>query len=641
MSRFTRRSFWVGSFLFLLLSIGTLAVLFWVKSADRSLVVAREAYAKGDWEAARVAARERLERAPNDVAAWRLLARSAARAGRAESAHSIYKERVTMERMEAEDFFLMSLGLSRARQNAAAIAVLQRGLKADPRAPDLLQELSRLAAAEGGLGQAAKFAKRLAEIPGWEARGSVMLGALHAEMFNPSETAKNLDRALKLDPNLKGAVTTPLKARKLLARALLKLGKPADAEAHLKQVLAAGPDPEGSWLLGRGFLQQGRIKDATIAQDDSIGYGDESIFAHEPAPFVGSARCAPCHQTIHETQQSSLHSKTFFATADLGKIALPEKPVADRFAPGVVHTLKRDGEQVKAETRIDGEVFRAVVDYAIGSGDRGLTFVGHDDKKQAREIRLSKYNDGSGWDLTIGQNPIASRPDHYLGYPLSRDEVYGCVNCHTTDGRAAIEKLEPLVADHGIGCERCHGPGANHLKAVEGKFTELAIGRPRNFSADRLVKMCAQCHSPIGNAVLNPEDKSTLRFQAVHFVKSRCYTESNGRLSCITCHGPHRDAESSTRYYELKCLACHSPGAEAVVGADPSNGLDKQTPCPINASKDCLKCHMPVEKTAIPHATFSDHYIRVHRDTPLAVHHERRSGPPTPPGQFRQKSGKN
>lgn len=139
------------------------------------------------------------------------------------------------------------------------------------------------------------------------------------------------------------------------------------------------------------------------------------------------------------------------------------------------------------------------------------------------------------------------------------------------------------------------------------KFADLAIARPRLFSAVRQVKLCAQCHSPKGNVVVHPDDPTTVRFQALHFVKSRCFTESDGALKCVTCHDPHRNAETSPRFYESKCLSCH--------GARPKGDVAKAAAvCSVNPATDCLNCHMPVEKVAIPHATFSDHHIRVHRE---------------------------
>ncbi len=79
----------------------------------------------------------------------------------------------------------------------------------------------------------------------------------------------------------------------------------------------------------------------------------------------------------------------------------------------------------------------ALVDYAIGSGDRGLTLVGRDEEGIARELRLSHYNDGADWDVTIGQRAGLKNAADYLGLTLAADELNTCVHCHTTNSRAA------------------------------------------------------------------------------------------------------------------------------------------------------------------------------------------------------------
>ena len=88
---------------------------------------------------------------------------------------------------------------------------------------------------------------------------------------------------------------------------------------------------------------------------------------------------------------------------------------------------------------------------------------------------------------------------------LTDDAVRRCFSCHVTNPQAFLETPAPEAADRAIGCEKCHGPGGNHLLAVAAKFPDLAIARPSLASGARVVKICAQCHSPRGKTV-EPDD---------------------------------------------------------------------------------------------------------------------------------------
>jgi tetratricopeptide (TPR) repeat protein len=581
------------------------------------------AYDRGDWRSAEAAARRALDRRPDDVAALRLLARTAARQGRDDSAQAIYGRigaRQGAEALQAEDYVLVAAALARRGQGREAEAVLGLVRLDDQVRPELLSEMARILSANDKLAEAAAIAERLARRPGWEARGSAILGLLRSRQADPAGAAAMLQRALRLDPKLEGVPFPPAAVRKLLAGDLLRLGRPGEAREPLRAALAAGPDPEASWLLSRALLQQGDAAGAAAALKDARGFGEDDPTAPEPAPFVGAAGCAGCHKTIHRNQQSSRHARTFHvADALSAAIPVPEGPVVDPYNKKVVHTIRREPGGIGWETKVEGRAYRALVAYAFGSGDRGLTPVGRDESGTFREMRLSHYGDRQGWDLTTGLSPSPNDPHDYLGDPQSPDLVRRCIHCHTTDARAARDRIEPLASDHAIGCERCHGPGGNHLKAVElglklpDQSPDLAIARPKLASAAQVVALCAQCHSPRGREV-HPSDFDAVRFQATTLTWSRCYTESGGGLSCITCHDPHRNAETSAAFYESKCLACHgSPPPEKSSGGETPHATTRRAPCPVNPANDCLKCHMPLNSTAVLHSTFSDHYIRVHK----------------------------
>src|SRR5206468_920755 len=110
---------------------------------------------------------------------------------------------------------------------------------------------------------------------------------------------------------------------------------------------------------------------------------------------------------------------------------------------------------------------------------------------------------------------------------------------------------------------------------------------------------------------------------------SRCYTESGGAMSCLTCHDPHRDSDRSAAFYEKRCLACHSgKPANGHVSVDytgihistDGGSAAGETPgrpgsvCKVNPSSGCLDCHMPKVRQPTLHTYLTDHYIRVHRE---------------------------
>lgn len=669
MPRVGRRGWSLFVVALIVIAVGVGLYAMW--PVPRSNPVARgvEAYERGDWTEAHTIARERLKEEPNDLEALRLLARSAARLGRDESALAIYGrfEKLTQHAgpgdnpsppgpadgnrrggedssltsadsmrgargqvdaestpakfqggpvlLKAEDYYLLGLMLNRQGYPKSARPLWEQGRALDPNHAAILDELTRLYAQADDLTPAANAAEHLTTLPGYETRGDLMLGMIRFEQGDPAAAAECLLRALKRDPQVRGAPSPPARYRKALARAFLRIGQPGPAKEQLVQVLADGSDSEASWLLSRVSLQEGNKTEAAAALEQSGSYRDEFPLVPEPAPYVGAARCRQCHAAIYDSQQSSLHARTFFRASDLKDLPLPERPVPDRGDPKVVHDIKRVDGKLQFETRIADQTYRALVDHAFGSGDRGLTLVGHDDQGRSRELRLSHYAEGSVWDVTSGHFPHPKNPEEFLGEFLSTDNARRCFICHTTDDRAAREQIEPVALDHAIGCERCHGPGGNHIKAVEAKLSDLAIANPSHASGEQVVTLCAQCHSPRGRPA-SPTDPTSVRSQGTTLTWSRCYTQSNGAISCITCHNPHRNAETSVKHYESKCLNCHV--SEAASPPKPTALEKDQHPhaCPVNPSSGCIACHMPVVKDVIPHSPFTDHHIRIHPAVP-------------------------
>jgi hypothetical protein len=353
-------------------------------------------------------------------------------------------------------------------------------------------------------------------------------------------------------------------------------------------------------------------------------FGKDSTPSPEPSPFVGSKRCGDCHGAIYRDQQlASHHAETLRLGTDLKDVPLPTGPVADPRLPGLTHTFSRRGDDhIDLEVREDAQVKRAIIEYAVGSGHQGITMIAKDEQGTERSLRISYLQDGPTWTETKGANSAPSEPGEKIGRALGLKSLRHCIHCHATWYRAVDVSLNgprgPEARDHGIGCERCHGPGLNHVKAVESGFAEPAIALTSKASSDQRLKSCTECHAADGS--IAPSDPEFTRSQGTTLLFSRCYTASKDRFGCTTCHDPHKVLSTSIPTYEAKCLACHAAAASQA-GKTSTTGIvaERVHPsapsCPVNPTAQCISCHMPKVDDPSRRARFTDHHIRVHSDS--------------------------
>lgn len=578
------------------------------------LTLSRQAYARGSYREAADLARKRLFEAPLERDALRLLARASGRLGQDRALESIYRQ-LGPEGSQAEDHFLIGISLLRRDANGPALRMLEQARESDPNHTENLNALAQEYARRDMEIASIDAARDLARQPGWDAQAAAILGHQLLKIDDPDAAATALARALE-PSEAGGAPALELVAgRKLLARALLRSGRPAEARAALHKVLAAGTDHEASWLLSRACLQEHDAVGAIAAIEQARTYADDlDPTTPEPAPYVGPSRCAGCHDSILRSQQASRHAHTLGRPAELAATPPPEHAIPDPGDSRVSHALKPDATHTPITVQAEGgPQLEALIDYLVGSGNRGKTPIVRDPYGTHYEYRLSYYTGGAGWELTF-HHPQQPDGDYgFLGRRLLPDNVHGCLACHSTSARAVRDGVGPTASETGIGCERCHGPAGNHLAAVAIKFPDLAIARPKIATGPQRDALCAGCHEGAGGT---DSSADLIRFQSPSLARSRCYTESYGALDCISCHNPHQNAETSPAFYESICLRCHTPTDAVSKGPEP-NGSPRlpQTECPVSPARDCLTCHMPPVAEVFPHTSYTDHFIRI-RQTP-------------------------
>lgn len=353
-----------------------------------------------------------------------------------------------------------------------------------------------------------------------------------------------------------------------------------------------------------------------------------------PTALVGDATCATCHaaaaQAWHATPMGrSLELPAPAAMAKNGTTA----PIVH--APtGYHYSVVKDGDrwvQVESLPPQDGRAAwtrRVPMDVAVGSGRVGRTYFARFGTRYV-QLPLTWYAD-HGWDLSPGYAQDNPRFDRLL--------PERCVDCHASRPTPvpAVEGAFSALRT-GIGCERCHGPGAAHVARWQGRGAPTAadtahdstIVNPRRLPAVRQQAVCAQCHvhTALGQpregrgafdfqpgqsldrqwAFFRPTGRPDVVSHPERLQASRCFLATQGTsrpMTCTTCHAPH-PAGGKPVDRNASCQSCHAAGA-----ATPVRSASHPT------GADCVSCHMPRVPQRDVHGTFTDHFIRVAGRTP-------------------------
>lgn len=365
--------------------------------------------------------------------------------------------------------------------------------------------------------------------------------------------------------------------------------------------------------------------------------------------YVGDETCRSCHRDKFESFTRTAHHLTSRqATADsiVGTFSSGAN-VLKTSNPGLSFRMDAKGGQFY-ETAVWGIPPSTTeetepIDVVIGSGRKGQTYLYW---KGDRLFQLPV----SYW-IEIGQ--WANSPGYTDGdASFDRPVMPRCLECHGSyaeylPGSPMNNRYNRQSVVLGVSCERCHGPGSEHVSLHKSGTHTLDDGiiNPTKLSRSRNIEVCAQCHAgmrfPTAPAfsyvpgqpldeyfardVSDPEVTIDVHGGQVALLqKSRCFQVS-AAMTCSTCHDvhePQRDAAAYSRH----CAECHKPadcGAYRKAGAKIAAG--------------CIDCHMPLQQSKAivtasngkqVRAKVRSHWIRVYPD-------ERVSGSDEPGAVFR------
>ena len=392
------------------------------------------------------------------------------------------------------------------------------------------------------------------------------------------------------------------------------------------------------------FLSCGPSKKNPVAKSASKSRARRSNFVL-PKPvsqdYVGSESCRECHAEIMKEYESHAMSQSMSITRESSIEDYISEPKFEA-AIGLTYEVQRDvdkvvhREMVSDKTNIEIVSHDEVIDFTCGSGTRGCSYFVFRDGKLFQSP-VTWYGKSKKWDLSPGYHP----PAHPRFERMASD---GCLACHAgtmnpvPSQRNTFDEAKPFL-ELAIGCERCHGPAKAHIEfhnAPSRKPDEMdPIVNPSNLTPEKRDAVCYQCHLQGENRVTR-YGRSEYDFRPGMFIsdiwvpflksgkaidgeteavsqveqmrQSKCFTESNGALGCISCHDPHKSPTDDGRidFYRNQCIECHQKNEQ------PDCGLARPERLVKSPKDSCVQCHMPkLNAGDVPHTPQTDHRVQL------------------------------
>lgn len=327
--------------------------------------------------------------------------------------------------------------------------------------------------------------------------------------------------------------------------------------------------------------------------------------------FAGSAACKSCHSAIYASHLGTAHyhdSRPATAAASI-KGSFDSGRNRFVFNPSTAVLMEKRGNRFYQTAYVRGQKTASeAMDIVIGSGRKGQTYLYYGPGGKLFQLPISWSAATDGWCNSPGYYPDSIR--------YNREVNAYCLECHATfaastpGGADDEDQVDPSRILYGIDCERCHGPGAEHIRYQAAHPADKKgryILNARNLSRQQRLDACALCHSGLG-VPLKPAFTfrvgDTLRqfYQPglqtasaagpeVHgnqyglLISSKCFQHSG--MDCSTCHNVHVREAGNLKLFSSRCMTCHNAVTHDTCTVRGMAGLVLRD--------NCIDCHMPAQ----------------------------------------------
>lgn len=423
---------------------------------------------------------------------------------------------------------------------------------------------------------------------------------------------------------------------------------PTSTGSRRSPVVSRRPGPY--WLLPVACVVAVPIVVAAVlafAYDPVLAEASRPLHARD-GDYVGASACKGCHEDHHASWRRTFHSTMTQLPSEesvLGRFDGKEVTLYGSTATPFQH----DGRFFFRLPAIRAEAAReAEVAFTVGSrryqqyferreGPDGITY---------RRLPLLWHVEESRW---LHLNGAFLEPDSDDWGTHQGMWNVNCIFCHNTGIVPGLrdtpsgKRMDSHVADLGIACESCHGPGRRHVErngspvarylAMLGLKNVSDITDPIHLAQREGSSLCGQCHSqrlpndlekiwaylehgpefrpgerlekhvtPVTRDTksLDPQAPDAFRqrfwgdgtarltaYEYLGVTQSPCF--KGGKYSCRSCHSMHSGDVKGQLAPEMRgdhaCTQCHGDIAKDVRAHTHH--------APESSGSRCLDCHMP------------------------------------------------
>lgn len=353
------------------------------------------------------------------------------------------------------------------------------------------------------------------------------------------------------------------------------------------------------------------VRSFRSANQEEIAIQDRAL---STAHYIGSEACEKCHEAIYRRWK-----KTPMANVVLDPRQHPDAIIPDlttnnvaKFTLDQVALVYGSKWKQRYFTKIGDDYYPLPVQWDVGN---------------RKWLKYHVPDTGADWWAAYYPSDNTQRPTGPT-----------CDGCHSVN--YDIHRKQPT--EWNVGCERCHGPGSEHVAHP----TRANILNPAEMDDVASDDTCIQCHSqgrprvdliegkaydwPVGYRVgLRLADYWKLeditlgqtdffhyadgtahknRMQGNDFVQSVMYRHG---VTCASCH----DVHGTDNYAQLRkpadklCLDCHGPGSPNGPHETTLEGhTHHKTGSP---GSECIACHMPkIESEGVPGSFVRSHTFK-------------------------------